>query len=83
MQISRCPQCGSTFSYPDGHVPSFCSACGAEIPVPVKEPVPAEAPAEAPVPAAAERIPASAWAAKPRIYERTEIIGAALSYLAF
>ncbi|MBQ6372631.1 MAG: hypothetical protein IJJ22_05875, partial [Oscillospiraceae bacterium] len=73
MLNSRCPKCGSTFSYPEGHVPAFCSACGAKI----------EVPARAPIPAAVAGSIDPVQPVKPRIYERAEIIGAILSYLAF
>ena len=73
MLNSRCPECGSTFSYPEGHVPAFCSICGAKIDVP----------ARAPIPAAVAGSIDPVQPVKPRIYERAEIIGAILSYLAF
>ncbi len=74
MQNSKCPECGSTFSYPEGHVPAFCSICGARLYMTAEIQAPAEAEADS---------AGSVQAAKPRIFERTEIIGAILSYLAF
>ena len=74
MQQSKCPSCGCSFSYPEGHVPAFCSSCGARISLP----------AEAPAPAGTALNTAPDGPTVKRCkYTRTELIGAILSYIAF